>query len=174
MNIELIKVSVSNIIKLQAICVSAYAENFGDHWNENGLELYLESEFSQEKLTANLKNKFLEYYFINLNEECIGFIQANYQANLPEQINNEAAELKKIYMLPNYKGGGIGTSVIKQFIEIVRSKEKKILFLYVIDQNSAAIRFYEKTGFKYHSKTVLDVPFFKEEFRGMNCMCMTL
>ena len=174
MNIELIKASLVNVIKLQSICISAYSENFGDHWDENGLELYLESEFSREKLTTNLKDEFLEYYFINLNDDCIGFIQVNYQANLPEQITPEAAELKKIYMLPNYKGGGTGTSVFKQFIKIVRSKEKKVLFLYVIDQNSAAIRFYEKTGFKYHSKTVLDVPFFKEELRGMNCMYMNL
>lgn len=174
MNIELIKASPANADKLQSICIAAYSENFGDHWNENGLELYLESEFSQEKLTANLKDEFLEYYFINLDDECIGFILVNYQANLPEQTTPEAAELKKIYILPNYKGGGIGTSVFKQFIEIVRSKEKNILFLYVIDQNSPAIRFYEKTGFKYHSKTVLDIPFFKDELRGINCMYMTL
>ena len=62
MNIELIKASLVNVIKLQSICISAYSENFGDHWNENGLELYLEGEFSQEKLTTNLKDEFLEKF----------------------------------------------------------------------------------------------------------------
>lgn len=161
MNIELIKASSANIIELQAICIAAYSENFGHHWNENGLELYLENEFSQEKLASILKEEFWEYYFIYLNDNCVGFIQLNHQANLPGQITNEATELKKIYILPNYKGGGIGTSVLKQLIEIVRSKEKKMLLLYVIDQNSAAIGFYEKAGFRYHSKTTLDIPFFK-------------
>jgi hypothetical protein len=51
MNIELIRASLADVIQLQAICIAAYPENFGHHWNENGLELYLENEFSQEKLT---------------------------------------------------------------------------------------------------------------------------
>lgn len=174
MSIALVKASSENIVELQAICIAAYSENFGHHWNENGLELYLESEFSLEKLTASLKDEFWEYYFIYLNDDCIGFFQVNHQTHLPDQTTNDATELKKIYILPKYKGGGVGSVVLRQLIEIVRSKEKKLLFLYVIDQNLPAIGFYEKAGFKYHSKTTLDIPFFKDELRGLNCMYMTL
>tara|TARA_B100000809_G_C14980294_1_gene474259 strand:+ start:259 stop:417 length:159 start_codon:yes stop_codon:yes gene_type:complete len=45
-----------------------------------------------------------------------------------------------------------------------------VFFLSVIDTNKTAIAFYEKLGFKFHSKTILDVPYFKKELKGMHRM----
>eukprot|EP01132_Coremiostelium_polycephalum_P010804 gene10804-13227_t len=151
MNNQLIKASLAEVNELQYICGQAYAQNFGHHWNENGLELYLEAEFGREVLSANLKNDVFEYYFI--------------QVNGTKAVR--ATELKKIYILPQHKGGGTGSHMIQQVIEMARSKKNTVLFLYVIDQNFNAIAFYEKAGFRFHSKTRVDVPFFKDELRGM-------
>jgi ribosomal protein S18 acetylase RimI-like enzyme len=51
---------------------------------------------------------------------------------------------------------------------------KQILFLCVIDTNLNAIAFYEKLGFKFHSKTRLEDSYFKEELKGMNRMYLKL
>ncbi|PYF74057.1 GNAT family N-acetyltransferase [Pedobacter nutrimenti] len=170
MNNQLIKASLAEVNELQYICRQAYAQNFGHHWNENGLELYLEAEFGTEVLSANLKNDVFEYYFIQVNGTSIGFIQLNHRINLPGEEAVRATELKKIYILPQHKGGGTGSHMIQQVIGMARSKKNTVLFLYVIDQNFNAIAFYEKVGFRFHSKTRVDVPFFKDELRGMHCM----
>lgn len=46
------------------------------------------------------------------------------------------------------------------------------IFLCVIDTNTAAMAFYEKLGFQYHSKTRLETPSFKEQLRGMHRMIL--
>ena len=45
--------------------------------------------------------------------------------------------------------------------------EKKIIWLVVIDTNINAIEFYKKIGFEIHSRTILDIPYFKEALKGM-------
>ena len=42
------KVTLVDIEKLQSICIEAYSKNFANHWNHNGLELFLEVQFNYE------------------------------------------------------------------------------------------------------------------------------
>ena len=48
------------------------------------------------------------------------------------------------------------------------------MYLCVIDTNLPAMAFYQKLGFRYHSKTTLDASLFKEELKGMNRMYLDL
>jgi len=41
-NMQLEKVPKNKVKLLQKICIAAYIKKFAHHWNENGLELYLE------------------------------------------------------------------------------------------------------------------------------------
>ena len=83
-------------------------------------------------------------------------------------------ELEKIYVFPKFKGLGIGKLAIKDLIKIAMQQGEKNLFLSVLDTNNNAIAFYEKLGFTFHSKTILDVPYFKAELKGMNRLILTL
>jgi ribosomal protein S18 acetylase RimI-like enzyme len=62
---------------------------------------------------------------------------------------------------------GVGKMALKDIIGKIENKGKKSLFLCVIDTNDSAIAFYENLGFKFHSKTILDIPYFKKELKGM-------
>lgn len=83
-------------------------------------------------------------------------------------------ELEKIYVLPECKGLGIGKLALKEIIYIAEQQGKKNLILDVIDTNRSAIAFYQKLGFEQHGTTILDVPYFKEELKGMNIMVKVL
>ena len=61
-----------------------------------------------------------------------------------------------------------------KIIKLMQEKGKTIFFLCVIDSNKNAIAFYERLGFEYHSKTILDILYFKEDLKGMNRMCLKL
>jgi len=43
-----------------------------------------------------------------------------------------------------------------------------------LDTNFNSIKYYERMGFHYHSKTTLDVPLFKPELKGMHRMWRNL
>ena len=56
----------------------------------------------------------------------------------------------------------------------MQTLNKKTLLLDVIDSNLNAIAFYKKLGFKKTGTITLDAPFFKDELRGMDVMCLDL
>ena len=167
------KVTIDDSSELQHIIFEAYAKHFSDHWNENGLELYLEKEFSDERLEIDLNNPLIAYYFIESNKKIVGFLRINYESN-PELSIEDNCELEKMYILPEYTKLGIGKAALGAVIEKIQKRGKKYLFLCVIDTNINAIAFYEKSGFKFHSKTRLEDPYFKEELKGMNRMYLKL
>lgn len=63
----------------------------------------------------------------------------------------EKTKVSEFFVDPFFQGEGIGTKILNNVIE--KSKE---VFLYVLDKNKRAIRFYVKMGFKYTGE--------KEEF----------
>ncbi|WP_299317575.1 N-acetyltransferase [uncultured Maribacter sp.] len=166
---ELKKAFLSDLIDLKKICIAAYSLNFYNHWNDGGLEWYVNKEFSTERLTSDLTDINMEYYFIQHNLKVVGFIKicTNSRPNL--QIEN-SVELEKIYVLPECKGIGIGKLALKDIIKRIEERGKTKMFLSVIDTNENAISFYKKLGFEFHSKTTLDIPYFKEELKGMHRM----
>lgn len=166
-------VTPDKIAILQEICIAAYTQNFAHHWEENGLDLYLENQFSTKRMKADLANPTLQYYFIKVEEKPVGFIKIKLNASFADYKAINVAELEKMYLLPEVKGQGIGKNALYSMIKQMKDYGKKVFFLCVIDTNNAAIKFYEKLGFKYHSKTRLDIPLFKEELKGMNRMFLT-
>ncbi len=63
-------------------------------------------------------------------------------------------EIDSIYLLPEYMGKGFGKKLIFAVIdELVRLNYKDI-FLWVLEDNIRARRFYEKCGFKLSSDTI--------------------
>lgn len=63
----------------------------------------------------------------------------------------EKTKVSEFFVDPFFQGEGIGTKILNTVIE--KSQE---VFLYVLDKNERAIRFYVKMGFKYTGE--------KEEF----------
>lgn len=170
---ELRKAALDDVKILHKLCIDAYSFYFKSHWIKNGFDLYMEKEFGLDRLKSDLQNNSLAYYLIVFENVSIGFIKVNF--NLSSEFTTEpSTELEKMYILPLYKGKGIGKLALKELIRIIQSKGKKMLFLCVLDTNLNAIAFYKKTGFKFHSKTSLDVPFFRDELRGMDRMSLEI
>lgn len=167
------KVNVTNIHSLQKVCIDAYSLNFHHHWNPGGLTWYQEREFGYDRLIRDLNDSDIEYFFIHQNENPIGFIKIR-SVTMTEYALDHVVELEKIYIIPDKKGAGFGKKALTELIDILKEKGKEYLFLGVIDTNLPAIAFYKKIGFKFHSKTLLDIPFFREELKGMHKMMLQL
>lgn len=170
---QLEKVPKNKFKLLQKICIAAYTKNFAHHWNENGLELYLEDQFNSQRLKTDLDNPTIDYFFIKVGNQPVGFIKINLNVPFDEYASIDVAELEKMYVLPEMKGQGIGKKALSAIIDQMKIAGKLVFFLCVIDTNISAMKFYEKLGFQYHSKTRLEVPFFKEELKGMHRMFIT-
>ncbi len=170
---KLKKATKDDVNILQNVCMTAYSLNFKDHWVNNGLDLYLEKEFNKNRLINDLNSNHISYYFIVFEHTIVGFIKIKTTVD-GKLIEDGDCELEKFYILPNFKGKGLGKFAMNKIINMMKITGKQTFILDVINTNIAAISFYERFGFKKYGTTLLTEPFFKEELRGMYKMKLTL
>ncbi|MBP3887445.1 MAG: GNAT family N-acetyltransferase [Cellulosilyticum sp.] len=60
-------------------------------------------------------------------------------------------EVVSIYLLPEYMGKGYGKKLFQAVINKLQEEGYKSIYLWVLEGNSRAIKFYEKFGFKANS-----------------------
>ena len=75
----------------------------------------------------------------------------------PEFEQDGDLELKRIYLLGPWQGGGNGASLMGQAIDIAKSRGAKRLLLAVYESNPSAIKFYERAGFYKIGETIFTV-----------------
>ena len=158
---------------LQQTCIAAYSKNFHHHWEPGGLDWFIEKEFGDARIKKDLADKDIRYYFIMKDQLPVGFVKIR-NAGVDEYQLSNVLELEKIYILPEIKSYGIGKKALLEIIASARTVGKEYILLTVIDTNVPAIAFYEKHGFAFHSKTRLEIPYFKEELKGANKMILNL
>lgn len=67
----------------------------------------------------------------------------------------DAVEICEFYVEPFFKGNGIGKKLIQHVISEARMKNKRKIFLWVIEDNLSARKFYENNGFTASGETCL-------------------
>ena len=67
----------------------------------------------------------------------------------------DTVEICEFYVEPFFKGKGIGKELIQQVISEAQMSKKSRIFLWVIEDNLSARKFYENNGFVASGKTCL-------------------
>ena len=68
---------------------------------------------------------------------------------------DDAVEICEFYVEPFFKGNGIGKELIQQVILEAKTSKKNRIFLWVIEDNLSARKFYENNGFIASGETCL-------------------
>ena len=116
----------------------------------------LSSWFRHYKVRSIAQNRadcYLSHNFtviVKDKEKIVGTLQWY----VKEDPNAGVVEFEEVHVLENYRGKGIGSSMVKQAIQSVKSYFAKIdikprrIFLFVSKKNKIARSLYEKRGFK--------------------------
>lgn len=161
------RATVDDLTYLQKVCIETYTANFANHWEEDGLQLYLDACFGTAQLKTELATPTIHYYLAVTSNGAAGFMKFIENSLLPEMPVPHAIELEKIYIHPASKGAGIGQRLLDRLFEHATESNSGLIWLKVIETNVAAQQFYTRNGFEFYKKTRLDAPKFKEELRGM-------
>jgi diamine N-acetyltransferase len=168
------QMSAEDLSTVYRITRDAYSFNFAHHWEDDGLPAYMDNVFGRNVLAAELVDPDIHYYVAFAGEQPVAFMKLNLRSNLPGAEPEKGIELDKLYILPDYKGSGIGRQFLELAFRVARQHEKETFWLGVIDTNIPAMTFYEKAGFRKHSIMRVEYPKFKEELRGMWRMAMDM
>jgi ribosomal protein S18 acetylase RimI-like enzyme len=152
---------------LYSVCRQSYNESFADHWVEGGLTWYLDKVYGIDVLERDLKNPDITYFISYYEGVPAGFMKVKLNSSLSIQIAGSHLEVEKLYFLEKYKKKGLGKRMMTCVRELADKLGTDLIWLAVIDTNASAITFYENNGFSFFDKTRLEIPYFKDELRGM-------
>jgi diamine N-acetyltransferase len=152
---------------LFSVCRQSYVQSFADHWVEGGLAWYLDKVYGMDALLSDLKNADINYFICYFEDEPAGFIKVKLNSTLSTKVRGKHLEIEKLYFLEKYKRQGLGKRMIASVRQMAKDLGTNVIWLAVIDSNISAITFYENIGFKFFDKTRLEIPYFKDELRGM-------
>lgn len=132
---------------LQKLSYDTFDETFRDQNTPQNMNAYLENAFTEEKLTAELKNRSSQFLFIYYNDEIAGYLKVNTGEAQTEAMGNESLELERIYILKNFQKLGLGKLLLDHAFQIARSCRKMKIWLGVWEKNDNALEFYKRKGF---------------------------
>lgn len=153
-NIEIIKVGIEDIPRLQDVGRQTFYETFSSNNADEDMKKYLDESFSDERLTAEINNDNSEFYFAALNDNIIGYLKLNTAQAQTEIKDDNALEIERIYVLKEFHGKNVGKVLYDKAIEVAGHKNVDYVWLGVWEENFRAIRFYEKNGFEMFDKHI--------------------
>jgi diamine N-acetyltransferase len=153
-NIEIEKVTLNDIDKLQKIGRQTFQETFSESNSEKNMKNYLEEGFSKEKLTAEINDENSEFYFVIIHSEVIGYLKINFGESQTELKDSKALEIERIYVLKEFHGKRVGQLLYDKAILIAKQKKTEYVWLGVWEENPRAISFYKKNGFVEFDKHI--------------------
>lgn len=110
------------------------------------VEALFPTPLSQRQNLSNYAQKLVDKatLCVSVDKERIVSMVAGYTDNLEKNM----AYIALVATLPEFKGKGLATSLIRQFIDICISKSVTAIHLYTDRSNFAAINMYKKLGFE--------------------------
>ena len=124
--IDIRRMKSSDLTTLHTICCEAYSQNFYHHWEEGGLENYINKVFGIDILKNELGDKKIQYYVAFTNNEPVAFMKLNLFSNLPGLDINKCLELDKIYILPKFRGLKIGKKLLESAFDVAKDFKRRI------------------------------------------------
>ena len=145
-NIKIRKVTLNDIDQLQNIGRQTFQETFSESNSKENMKSYLEERFSKERLTSELNNKNVKFYFATVKKEVIGYLKLNFGESQTELKDNKAMEIERIYAKKEFHGKSVGQLLYNKAIQITKQKNTEYVWLGVWEENPRAINFYKKNG----------------------------
>ncbi|GAB3203857.1 GNAT superfamily N-acetyltransferase [Pontibacter aydingkolensis] len=170
--IEITPCTIADLYTLQDIAINSYGDHYLYLWHDGGM-WYIDRCFSDAALKKELKDPNAAFFLIHAQEQLVGFLKLNINAEFENYTAEEALELERIYLLKSASGQGIGRAVVNFTKAYAQSLNKKVIWLKAMD-SSKSVDFYEQNGFEKCGTYTLDFEVMKEEYRGMYVMRLEL
>ena len=147
MNLSILQANISDKNIICALGVTTFYEAYFEQDDSHDLANYALESFGQARIEAELNDANSTFFIAELNGSAVGYAKLRENSEVDCLKNENAVELQRIYILERAQRKGVGARLLNRCLEAARAKGYETLWLGVWERNSAALRFYEKTGF---------------------------
>jgi ribosomal protein S18 acetylase RimI-like enzyme len=85
----------------------------------------------------------------------IGFAYATIFRDYLVEVTESAGVINDLYMLPSFRRKGVGKKLVRECLKRMKMNKVNVIRLTVLRENEAAIKLYEKLGFKICRYTMM-------------------
>lgn len=132
----------SDSLGLSELAIKTFVETY-TVMNPHHQELYTDyasERFNPKEIMKAILNPQYKFKLLFSEQRLVGYTKIIF--------GSESLELEKLYLLKDFKGQGLGKMLLSQVLEDARHRGIKSVTLGVYDQNSEALSFYERLGFR--------------------------
>ncbi|WP_109300690.1 N-acetyltransferase [Aquimarina sp. AU474] len=151
--LKIIRVQHQDNLKLLEIGYQTFYDAFGPPVNtEENIQEYLKEKFTLDQINKELAEPDSEFYFALIDTQIVGYIKVNFNDAQTEKIQGNGLEIERIYIVKMHQGKNFGQILFNSCLNIAENRNVDFIWLGVWDQNTRAIRFYERNNFKIFGK----------------------
>ena len=167
--------SASDLPELAKAARAAYADHYVHYWDpDDSGRYYMDLSFSLATLTRDFADRNALLYGISDADELVGYMKLNRIAETEHCPGLTGMELEKLYLRAHAVGRGLGKAAMMLAESLALQAGQPTVWLKVMAENEATVRFYEALGFVTRSRFRIDIPHMKDHMRGMLVMSKSL
>ena len=151
------KLTEKTIAKYCALGRQSYTEHYLHLWEGNDPKSYLNTSFTEEVVTQELKDPNCRNFIVKHDRSNAGILKVSIDKGCVNFTHREALYLHRIYLLNEYSGKGIGKATLNFVTDMATSFRKKIIWLEAMKKGSAH-KFYMSNGFEILGDTKVALP----------------
>lgn len=133
---------------LARLKADTFIETFADDNDPDTLASHVAEAFAVHRVIAELADPSCSTAWVIDGEAPVGYMKMNLPPNDSEPTLSEGLEVEQIYFRRTHQGRGLGRRLIDHATAEAQARGLPFVWLGVWEHNSAAIRFYERLGFR--------------------------
>lgn len=133
---------------LSAIGARTFADTFGHLYPPEDLEPFLAEAYGLQRTLADLADPTKASWLVEADGQAVGYALAG-ACGLPHaEVTPACGELKRIYLLQGWQGGGLGRRLFGEVMAWLLDGGPRDIWIGVWSENHGAQRFYARHGFE--------------------------
>lgn len=146
--ISIVKAEAKDAALLSKLATQTFIESHGHSAPAADIEAYVNEKYTPEMMTAELADPSNIYHIQYYHKLPIGFSKIVLNCPYDGSPVSSICKLERIYLLKAYYGTNLGPALMDFLFHLMKKEKQTGTWLYVWKENTRAIRFYEKKGFR--------------------------
>jgi GNAT superfamily N-acetyltransferase len=133
---------------LSSLSARTFSETFAHLYPPEDLAAFLEESYALERSREHLRDPATAVWLLEVDGAPVGYALAG-PCGLPHpDVAADSGELKRIYVLKAWQGGGRGSRLLRTALDWLKAEKTGPLWIGVWSENHGAQRLYGRMGFE--------------------------
>ncbi|EAR12424.1 transcriptional regulator [Polaribacter irgensii 23-P] len=142
------KATQEDAAMLSKLSTAAFLPAHGHSAPKEIIDAYIAANFSEENFKAELSNPKFQYHLLYYEGTIAGFSKIIFNTEHAHIKAKNSTKMERLYLLEAFYNLGLGKELMDFNIALAKQHQQTGIWLFVWVENTKAIAFYKKTGFK--------------------------